>query len=388
MHLLRMPSLGETMEWGILTAYLVEEGKAFSIGDNLYEVENEKTTLSVEALTDGVLARWVGPLDEQLAVGALIAVVAEPGEDFSKSDIDGLIESYLPPRSGTEASETFTPGQQSTDTKSKSKIRAMPKARSLAAELGIELSEISGTGKGGAITLQDVENLATPAKDASSTLPFERVRLSTTHRTMAERLSNSWPVTPHFTVSNLVDASQLLSQKSQSAKNFSVNDLLAAATLRAVERVPRINSSFSGDSLLVYEDINLAVAVDTERGLVAPVIHKAHELGFDSLVAEISRLAAAAREQSLLPSELQDATITISNLGMHGVDFGTPVLTSPQSAIVFFGAIKPRPFVTNGTLEVVPSLHVTAAFDHRSIDGALGARFLAALTDEIEKTES
>ncbi|HAQ23953.1 MAG TPA: hypothetical protein DCR10_10415, partial [Acidimicrobiaceae bacterium] len=204
-----MPSLGETMEWGILTAYLVEEGKAFSSGDNLYEVENEKTTLSVEALTDGVLARWVGPLDEQLSVGTLIAVVAEPGQDFSKSDVDDLIKSYLPPSSGTEASETFTSGQHSTDTKPKSKIRAMPKARSLAAELGIELSEISGTGKGGAITLQDVENLATPRNDASSTLPFERVRLSTTHRTMAERLSNSWPVTPHFTVSNLVDASQL-----------------------------------------------------------------------------------------------------------------------------------------------------------------------------------
>lgn len=379
-----MPSLGETMEWGILVEYLVKEGQSFSIGDSLYEVENEKTVLAVEAATDGLLARWIGPLDEQLSVGTLIAVVAEPAESFSEADIDDLIGSELLLSTAGEVSEAVVEDEHFEGSTPEPRVRAMPKARSRALELGIELSEVIGTGRDGTVTLEDVEKLTASLVNATSPSPFERVRLSTTHRTMAERLSNSWPVTPHFTVSNLVDATQLLAQKSQSADGVSVNDLLVAAMLRAISQVPRINSSYSDDSLLVYEDINLAMAVDTEMGLVAPVVHKAHELGFDDLVSEIGRLTAAAREQSLSPSELQGATITVSNLGMHGVDFGTPVLSSPQSAIVFYGAIKNRPFVTDGILGVAPSLYVTAAFDHRSIDGALGARFLAAITEEIE----
>lgn len=387
MQLLRMPSLGETMEWGILICHLVDEGGSFSIGDDLYEVENEKTTLVVEAMIDGTVARWTTPLGEELPVGTVIAVVAEPGEEFTAVGIDELlateagveetpepdVENHLPDRSPKPSSE----GER---------VRAMPKARVRATELGIDLSTIIGTGRSGAVTLEDVEALDASGSVGHATERSEQVRLGSVHRTMADRMAQSWAEIPHFTESNLVDGTGLLARNASTANGISLNDLLVAAVIRAVVRTPRVNASYRNGSLVVYDDVNLAVAVATEEGLFAPVVKRAQDLELDQLADEIHRVTTAAHQRTLTTEDVDTGTITVSNLGMYGVDFGTPVVTHRQSAIVFFGSLKERPLVLDGLVVARPSLYVTVAFDHRAIDGALGAQFLGALTEELEQS--
>ena len=390
-QLLRMPSLGETMEWGILISHLVEEGGSFSIGDGLYEVENEKTTLVVEAMIEGTVARWAAPLGEELPVGTVIAVVVEPGAEFTPGEVDELLAREAGVEEEPEHNPKPNEESDSLDRSSESssegrRLRAMPKARVRAGELGINLSTVIGTGRGGSITLEDVEASGTSRLAEDGSDRGEQVKLGSVHRTMADRMAQSWAEIPHFTESNLVDGTGLLARNASTANEISLNDLLVAAVIRAVVRTPRVNVSYRDGSLVVYDDVNLAVAVATEEGLFAPVVKRAQDLELEQLAEEVHRVTTAAHQRTLTPEEVDTGTITISNLGMYGVDFGTPVVTHRQSAIVFFGSLKERPFVLDGLVVARPSLYVTVAFDHRAIDGLLGAQFLGALTEELEES--
>ena len=382
-----MPSLGETMEWGILICHLVDEGSSFSIGDDLYEVENEKTTLAVEAMISGTVARWTAPLGEELPVGTVVAVIAEPGEVFTTGGIDELLATEV----GAEETSEFDVERNSLDRSPEpsskgERVRAMPKARVRATELGIDLSTVIGTGRSGSITLEDVEALGVSSSAGDVSEGGTLVKLGSVHRTMADRMAQSWAEIPHFTESNLVDGTDLLSRSDSTPDGVSLNDLLVNAVIRAVVRTPRVNSSYRDGSLVVYDDVNVAVAVATEEGLFAPVVKRAQDFGLEQLADEVHRVTMAAHQRTLTHEDVGTGTITVSNLGMYGVDFGTPVVTPGQSAIVFFGSLKERPFALDGQVVARPSLYVTVAFDHRAIDGALGAQFLGALTEELAES--
>ena len=386
MQLLRLPSLGETMEWGIVTQWFKREGDRFEVGDDLYEVENEKSTLPVEAMTEGIVVKHVAPLGEELAVGTVVAVIADAGEEVAEDEIAAALAADPGTTSTTpDPAKVEQDAPRPRSRRDPRRIRAVPKARALARDLGIDLATITGTGRDGMVTVDDIDAaaLAVPVSAAQPAIR-ERRKVSGVPKAMARSMAQSWAQIPHFTQTAVVDGRGLLGRRNDQ-ENVSINDLVVASVIAAAVEVPEVNASFQGDVLVVFEDVNVSVAVATEHGLVAPVVHEAQTLDIDALSGEISRLSAAAHDRSLTPDDLAGGTITVSNLGMYGVDFGTPVVTHPQAAIVFAGALKERPVVVHGEVVARPTLHMTVAFDHRAVDGAAGARFLDSLRGHLER---
>ena len=382
MQTLRLPALGETMEWGIIIQWFVGEGAEFDAGDPLYEVENEKVTLSVDAVAAGTLLRITAPSGEELDVGTLIAVVGEPGEAADAAAIDELMAAESGPTVELPSTSPAAPQPTGSEaTRRPGRVRAAPKARNLARDRGIDLAAIEGTGPRGMITVDDIEAAAMEAGAPQGPAIRSRTRLTGVPRAMARRMAESWREIPHFTETIEVDAGALLARRA--AAELSLNGMLIGAVVDACVGSPDVNVSLQGDTLVEYGDVNVAIAVDTPAGLVAPVIHRAQDLSPQQIDDAAKELAGRARLRELTPADLEGATITLSNLGMQGVDWGTPVVTHPQAAIVFTGAIRERPTVVDGAVVVRPIMVVTAAFDHRAVDGATGARFLGALRDAL-----
>jgi pyruvate dehydrogenase E2 component (dihydrolipoamide acetyltransferase) len=277
----------------------------------------------------------------------------------------------------------------------------MPKARARARELGVDISVVEGTGRGGAITAEDVERAAASVAGpsdggAQDTGPKIRERrlLRGAARTMAEVVSRSWLEVPQFVQMVELDASALLKRRREEAEgiketygvNLSYTDVFLEALVSAVEEEPLANSSLRDDEVVIYEDVNVSVAVAAETGLLVPVIHRAQRLSLGDLAVRFRELASKAREGRLSSEDVEGGTITLSNLGMHGVEGGTPLVTSPQAAVAFFGAIVEKPWVVEGRLEVRPVMALSVGYDHRILDGATAARFTTALRRRLEGT--
>lgn len=396
-----MPKLGLTMESGAISAWLVEEGQEVQKGQALLEIATDKVTMEVEAQADGILRKILVPPGEEVPVSTTIGVIAAADEDIGSysaaapSDPPPAASSPTPSAptpaaaSPTPASPTPTP---SADSDGRRPHKTSPKARKIAAEHGLDLSGIRGSGPAGRIVSADVLALVErvqPAPAAAPVLAAEgRVELSRAEQVAGERLTASYQQIPHIHLSMDVSAvwlQQFRTGYELEGKKISFNDLIVKATARTLSEFPRVNSLEEGGHFRYASQINVGIAVAAEQGLVVPVLRAAAEKTIEEIALEGTRLIDAARRGQLLPDDMLGGTFTISNLGMFGVSRFTAIINPPQVAILAVGAIENR-VVASGAdaFAVRPQLTLTLAADHRVVDGALGARFLARLKEVLE----
>lgn len=417
MRVLRLPRLGQTMESGTVVAWLVEAGSAFDQGDVVYEVETEKVETEVAAPAAGTLVRILVEPGLDVPVGTALAVVTDPGESVDEPTVDAFLASLdgspvepsnddVVSRGGADdgeidATDLAGTGGEPTDARAAGRVRAMPAARRLAQELGVDLAGIDGSGPRGSITVDDVRHAAaaTPAtRDASSRterVPASAGRLSGegpagpgeeltgAARRMADHLARAWQQIPHFHEIVEVDVSSVVEDRSGAGALITINDRLVAAVAAAAREVPELNATFEHGRLVRHDDVNVAVAIATDRGLITPVMRQADALDLVTLSTRLRDVVARAREGRLAVDELSGGTITVSNLGMFGVDTGTPVINHPQVALLFAGAVRERAVVVDGQVVARPTMFLTLACDHRVVDGAMAARFLAAVVTHL-----
>jgi len=416
---IEMPKLSDTMTEGTLLRWVKKVGDTVAVGDVLAEVETDKATMEMEAFDEGTLSEvYVG--DGQTAqVGQKLALLLAAGESKpaeSKPSASKQPDTQKKPDAEKKTSQTKQPDPapapqtvEATDTEAGVRVKASPLARKVAAELGVQLETLPGSGPGGRIVRDDVltahqnrsETAAQSPKPVApvAILPVPvsqqdvQIPLGGMRRTIAARLLEAKTTIPHFYLQAEVDAEPLVQLRQQlNAANeaaglskFTVNDFILKATAVAAAHVPKANASFSGDTIVQYGSVQLACAVAIDDGLVTPVIRDAQSKTLSQISAEIKDLASKARSKKLKPEQYQGGTLTVSNLGSYGVDQFFAIINPPQSLIVSVGAILKKP-VINAAGAIVPGQRLVLALscDHRVVDGAIGAQFLAELKRLLE----
>ncbi len=382
-----MPKLGLTMESGAISAWLVEEGQEVQKGQALLEIATDKVTMEVEAQAAGVLRKILVPPGEEVPVSTPIGVIAAADEDISSysaaAPSDPVPAAASPP---TPAA----PPAPAADSAGRRPHKTSPKARKIAVEHGLDLSGISGSGPGGRIVSADVLTLVERVQPAPAPAPVAegRVELSRAEQVAGERLTASYQQIPHIHLSMDVSAvwlQQFRTGYELEGKKISFNDLIVKATARTLGEFPRVNSLEEGGHFRYAAQINVGIAVAAEQGLVVPVLRDAADKTIEEIASEGTRLIDAARRGQLRPDDMLGGTFTISNLGMFGVSRFTAIINPPQVAILAVGAIENRVVAVGAdAFAVRPQLTLTLAADHRVVDGALGARFLARLKEVLE----
>ena len=424
---IKMPALSPTMTTGTLAKWLVGEGDRVNSGDVIAEIETDKATMEVESVDDGVMAKiFVDAGTENVAVGAVIAVLAEDGETASDVAKAGLQEpsSPVPVTSvAAEAKERAEPApvtaapvkavlvaapapkNKSSD---KPRIFASPLARRIAADRNIALEGITGSGPYGRILRRDVESAAT-APIAQTTAALAGATLagatpagatqqgdsylvanSQMRKAIASRLQDSKQQAPHFyltvdcVIDNLLEARKSLNAKAAEGIKISVNDMIIRAAAMALIAVPEANASWEGENTRLFRHADIAMAVAIDGGLITPIVWAAEQKGLAALSQVTTDLAARARDGKLAANEYTGGSFTISNLGMFGVREFAAVINPPHGGILAVGAGEQRPIVIDGNLAVATVMSVTLSADHRAVDGAVGARWLQAFKGFVE----
>jgi pyruvate dehydrogenase E2 component (dihydrolipoamide acetyltransferase) len=411
---IEMPKLSDTMTEGTLLRWVKKVGDAVAVGDVLAEVETDKATMEMEAFDEGTLSEVYVDEGQTVQVGQKLALLvgegeAKPSAPTSKQPAAQKTSDAEKKAAQTKQTDT-TPAAQSQKpapappaekpSEPGTRVKASPLARKVAADLGVELEKLPGSGPGGRIVRDDVlsahENRSTVAPTvapAPASLQDTQVSLSGMRRTIAARLLEAKTTIPHFYLQSEVNAEPLVQLRQQlNAANetaglpkFTVNDFILKATAVAASRVPKANASFSGETIVQYGSVHLACAVAIDDGLVTPVIRDAQSKTLSQISAEIKDLATKARSKKLKPEQYQSGTLTVSNLGSYGVDQFFAIINPPQALIVSVGAILKKP-VINAAGAIVPGQRIVLALscDHRVVDGAIGAEFLAELKRLIE----
>ncbi|SMX41988.1 pyruvate dehydrogenase complex dihydrolipoamide acetyltransferase [Actibacterium lipolyticum] len=417
-----MPALSPTMEEGTLAKWLVKEGDTVSSGDLLAEIETDKATMEFEAVDEGVVGKILIPEgSEGVKVNSPIAILLEDGE--SADDIGTAAPKAAPAAASVaDAPKAEAPAAAPAPAAPKAadgaRVFASPLARRIAADKGLDLSQVTGTGPKGRIVKADVEGataapkaapaaasapaataLAAPAGPATDTVlkmyadrEFEEVKLDGMRKTIAARLTEAKQTIPHFYLRRDIKLDALLKFRSQLNKQLeprgvklSVNDFIIKACAIALQQVPEANSVWAGDRVLKLKPSDVAVAVAIEGGLFTPVLKDSDKKSLSALSAEMKDLASRARDRKLAPHEYQGGSFAISNLGMFGIDNFDAVINPPHGGILAVGAGVKKPVVgDDGELSVATVMSVTLSVDHRVIDGALGAELLKAIVDNLE----
>ena len=384
-----MPKLGLTMESGAISAWLVEEGQEVQKGQALLEIATDKVTMEVEAQAAGVLRKILVPPGEEVPVSTPIGVIAAADEDISSY---GAAAPSAPAPAAASPPTPAAPPAPAADSAGRRPHKTSPKARKIAVEHGLDLSGISGSGPGGRIVSADVLTLVERVQQAPAPVPAPvaegRVELSRAEQVAGERLTASYQQIPHIHLSMDVSAvwlQQFRTGYELEGKKISFNDLIVKATARTLGEFPRVNSLEEGGHFRYAAQINVGIAVAAEQGLVVPVLRDAAAKTIEEIASEGTRLIDAARRGQLRPDDMLGGTFTISNLGMFGVSRFTAIINPPQVAILAVGAIENRVVAAGAdAFAVRPQLTLTLAADHRVVDGALGARFLARLKEVLE----
>jgi pyruvate dehydrogenase E2 component (dihydrolipoamide acetyltransferase) len=409
-----MPKLSDTMEEGRILRWLKKEGDSIETGQALAEVETDKATVEMEAYTNGTIRKLVSTEGQFVKVGDLIAIIGEPGEDVSALvPAPGAPAAASEPRPApapaapTNAPQAAVPAQPAgAPIATGRSVKASPLALRMAAEAGLDLASLQGTGPQGRVIKRDIEaalgqapaapaRQAAPVRARSLSLAAAReagpesrdVELSSVRRTIAKRLVQSKGPIPHFylTVEIAMDRvweayKALREQKS----TISVNDIIVKATALALRQHPEINASFAGDHVKVFSRVHIGMAVALEDGLITPVLRDADLKGLEEISEEARSLAERARAKKLQPGEYTGATFSISNLGMMGIEEFSAIINPPEAAILAVGAVRQVPVVVDGALAAGWRMKVTLSVDHRVADGAAGARFLQTLRAFLE----
>jgi pyruvate dehydrogenase E2 component (dihydrolipoamide acetyltransferase) len=383
------------------------------------QIETDKATMDLTAFEAGTLQEILAPEGTTVAIGKPVARIGEggggnstPPEDQSPTT-SSVEEPPTPPSGHQSPSPPEVEAQQDTvvednrppDEVANGKVRASPMARRIAAEHGLDLAEISGSGPQGRVVRADVEAALSgerpsgdkePPQEAKSAAVEgegdQRVPLSQMRRTIARRLAEAKRTIPHFYLTTVVDATdlgalrkQINDQVAEAGIKVSFNDLVVKGVALAIRKVPEVNVSFADDALLQHSHVNVGIAVATERGLMVPVIRDADQKSLGQIAREAHELAKRANAGKLQPAEYSGGTFTVSNLGMFGVEQFEAVINPPESAILAVGAITREPAEHNGEIALRDRLRLTLSVDHRALDGAAGARYLQALKGLLEK---
>jgi pyruvate dehydrogenase E2 component (dihydrolipoamide acetyltransferase) len=413
-----MPALSPTMTEGSLARWLKAEGDAVKSGDVLCEIETDKATMEFEAVDEGVLGKiLVAGGTSGVAVNTPIAVLLEEGEDAS-SIVVSVAQAPTPAlpqqsRGGAIPSPPAQGGGGGREGGSGDRVFASPLARRIARDGNVDLAAVTGSGPHGRIVKADVEaamagggaRVAAPAPAAaapSAPKPapapvaanpfgpaFEEIPNSSMRKVIARRLTEAKSTIPHFYLTIDCELDALLKVRSDlngrsDAYKLSVNDFVVRAVALALKKVPAANASWGEEAIRRYTDVDVSVAVATPSGLITPIVRHADHKGLADISNEMKALAAKARDNKLKPEEFQGGGFTISNLGMFGIKEFAAIINPPQGCILAVGAGEQRPVVRNGALAVATVMTCTLSVDHRVVDGAVGAEFLAAFKTLIE----
>lgn len=422
MPVINMPKLSDTMTEGTLVKWLKQEGDSVEMGDILAEIETDKATMELEAFDEGTLAEIFVKEGAKVKIGAKIARVASADDEEEESGDDDAKDKGLEQEKKADATDREDSAKAPKDAepkavatekgkKSEGRVKASPLARKIAADQGVDLSEVSGSGPGGRIVAKDIDAHAkqgpssTSTAGASPSAPPAAVKLDSTggsgqkielsgmRRTIADRLLASKTQIPHFYLTIEVDAAPLMrlrqevntANEAAGLPKTTVNDFILLAVAHATAQNPKVNAAWGGDHVMQYDSVNVAVAVAVDDGLITPVIRGADKLSLREISAAVKDLAGKARSKKLKPEEYTGGTVTVSNLGSYGIEQFYAIVNPPQAAILAVGAIVKKP-VVNAKDEIVVGqrMSISLSGDHRVVDGAVGAEFMTSLRKLVE----
>ncbi len=424
-----LAKLSPTMEEGVIVKWNKKEGDAVKQGDVLAEIETDKANMEMEAMGSGTLRKVLVPAGGKAPVGALIGVIADAADDIgpllataaAPSAAPAAAPAPAPPAPAPAAAAApapqtapaapaaapATPAAPSVPVPDGTRVKSSPLARAMAAERNIPLASIAGSGPGGRVIKRDVEawtgspapatSAAAPAAvgaaaaaapAAPSVTPGQELPLSQMRKTIARRLSESKFSAPHFYVTVEVDMDRAVAMREQAVAagaKFSYNDLVVKACAKALAQFPTVNASWGEDRIVTHGEVHVGVAVAIPDGLITPVVRNADRKPLSQISAEIKDLAGRAKDKKLKPEEYMGSTFTISNLGMYDVTEFTAIINPPDAAILAVGAVRKQPVVgEDDQVRVGHRMKVTLSSDHRVIDGALAAQFLAEVRRLLE----
>ena len=400
-----MEALSPTMEEGQLVQWLKSEGEEVSSGDILAEIETDKATMELVARGDGILRKIFLDAGSVSAVGSVIAVIAPADEDISGieegSDGNGT-QQALPEESSAETTqepEVATTSEISAGTQGTGSVKASPLARRLATEMGVDLLTIKGSGPGGRVVKRDLEGAKTAGSTGAATTTwtpeeneYEDVPTSQMRKSIAKRLVTSIGPVPTFYLTVEVDMNRVIearesmnSMLEEDGYRISVNDIVLKAVAATLRQHPNCNAQWHDNFVRRFNAVHLGVAVAIDEGLITPVIRNAHAKGIMQIASEVRELAGRARTKKLMPDEYTGSTFSVSNLGMFGIQEFTAIINPPEAGILAVGGIEETPVVVSGEVKICPRMRITMSCDHRVIDGAQGARFLATLKSMLEE---
>ncbi len=401
-----MPALSPTMTEGNLAKWVAKEGDMIESGDVLCEIETDKATMEVEAVDEGKLAKIIVPEgSEGVAVNAVIAVLLEEGEDESALADMAANDAPAAPAPAPEKAEGKSvapaPVAAPAPAKGGERIFASPLAKRLAAEKGVDISAVKGSGPHGRIVKADIEGAgagvaqATAPQSVSAPLPpmdaeYIDIPNNNIKKVTAKRLQESKQQVPHFyltvecKIDALMAARKQINDDANGAYKLSVNDFVLKAVAQALKAYPAANVSWGDDAVRQYTHADISVAVSTPNGLITPIVFAAETKGLRQISDEVKDLAGRAREGKLKPQEFQGGTFTVSNLGMYGVKEFDAIINPPQACILAVGAGIQQPVVEKGEIKVATVMNCTLSVDHRAVDGAVGAEFLQIFKRYIE----
>jgi pyruvate dehydrogenase E2 component (dihydrolipoamide acetyltransferase) len=431
-----LAKLSPTMEEGTIVKWSKQEGDAIKVGDVLAEIETDKANMEMEALGAGVLRKVLVPAGGKAPVGALIGVIADAGEDIAATLAEAAKAAAAapasvpaaqappaaagmapagaatkpsapkPPTSAPAAAAVIAAPAAPPAAPPSGRVKASPLARAIASRSNVPLASVAGSGPGGRIVKRDVEGyIAAPpaartaappparvAAPAPSVPPGTAIPLSNMRRTIAKRLSESAFTAPHFYVTVEVDMDAAVSLREQLLRaeevKLSFNDLVVKACAKALTRFPTVNASWTGEAIQTHADVHIGVAVSIPDGLITPVVRNADGKHVVEISAEVRDLAGRARDRKLKPEEFTGSTFTISNLGMYDVTEFTAIINPPESSILAVGAVRKQPVVKGDQLAVGHLMKLTLGSDHRVVDGATAAQFLAEVRRLLESPVS
>lgn len=412
-EIIRMPRMSDTMTEGNIVAWHKKVGDTVKAGDVLAEVETDKATMELESYHNGVLLHIGVPAGQAVKVEGVIAILGKAGEDISAlltadSAAPASTATTPPPAAPTAAepvaaplAATPAPAQETSD----GRLLASPLAKKIAADKGIDLRQVRGSGDEGRIVKRDVETFvpaAAPAKSSEAAaaptyvIPaykgeeeFTEVATSQMRKVIARRLAESMYSAPHFYLTTEINMDKAVAARERlnefSPVKISYNDIVVKAVAIALRQHPAINAAWLDDRIRYNKHIHIGMAVAVEDGLLVPVIRFADQKSLSHLAAEAKQMATKARERKLAPQEMEGSTFSISNLGMMDIDEFTAIINPPNSCILAVGSIREMPRVINGTIQVAHVMKMTLSCDHRVVDGMTGAKYLKTLKDLLEE---
>ncbi|MBS1610087.1 MAG: pyruvate dehydrogenase complex dihydrolipoamide acetyltransferase [Bacteroidetes bacterium] len=405
-----MPRLSDTMTEGVIASWQKNIGDAVKKGDLLAEIETDKATMELESYKNGTLLYVGAKKGEKIAVNDLLCIIGEKG----KVDVDaivaaaknggGAVSSAQPAEEIKEETiQASTTDEHHASATGNGRMKASPLAKKLAAEKGVDLKLVQGTGDGGRIVKSDVDNYKPAAKSEAAPVAktatgvsapagqvsFDEVPVSQMRKVIAKRLAESKFTAPHFYLTMVIDMDNAVASRAKlnevSKVKISFNDLVLKACALALKQHPAVNSSWLGDKIRINHHVNIGVAVAVEDGLLVPVVRFADTKSLSQIGEEVKELAKKAKDKKLQPSEWEGNTFTISNLGMFGIDEFTAIINPPDACILAVGGISQVPVVKNGVVVPGNIMKVTLSCDHRVVDGATGSAFLLTLKSLLEE---